>query len=116
MIRLATDENLSRAILRGVPRRLPEADIVRIQDAGLSGAEDPAILQWAAEEGRVMLSHDVATMAYFASQRIEAGLPMSGLFEVPDHLPIGRAIEDIILLATCSLEGEWEDQVRYLPL
>ncbi len=24
--------------------------------------------------------------------------------------------EDILLLAECSLEGEWEGQVRYLPL
>jgi len=26
------------------------------------------------------------------------------------------AIEDILLLAECSLEGEWDGQVRYLPL
>lgn len=25
-------------------------------------------------------------------------------------------IEDIILLVQCSLEGEWEGQVNYLPL
>ena len=27
-----------------------------------------------------------------------------------------RLVEDILLLAECSLEGEWEGQVRYLPL
>jgi len=26
------------------------------------------------------------------------------------------AIQEILLLAECSLEGEWEGQVRYLPL
>ena len=26
------------------------------------------------------------------------------------------AIEDILLIAECSLDGEWEGQVRYLPL
>lgn len=41
---------------------------------------------------------------------------MPGLFAVSQDLPIGRAIEDLLLLAECSYEGEWEGQVRYLPL
>jgi hypothetical protein len=41
---------------------------------------------------------------------------MPGVFEVPRAVQIGVAIEDILLLAACSLEGEWEGQVRYLPL
>ena len=41
---------------------------------------------------------------------------MPGLFEVSRDLSIGRAIEEILLLAECSLEGDWEGQVRYLPL
>jgi hypothetical protein len=32
------------------------------------------------------------------------------------NIPLGQAIEDIILIAECSVEGEWEGQVRYLPL
>jgi hypothetical protein len=31
-------------------------------------------------------------------------------------VPIGQAIEDLLLIAECSQEGEWEGQVRYLPL
>lgn len=41
---------------------------------------------------------------------------MPGVFEVPRDLSLGGAIEDILLLAECSIEGEWEGQVRYLPL
>jgi hypothetical protein len=41
---------------------------------------------------------------------------MPGVFEVSRDVPIGRAIEDILLLVECSLDGEWEGQVRYLPL
>ena len=41
---------------------------------------------------------------------------MPGVFEVNRSVPIGRAIEDILLLAECSLDGEWDGQVRYLPL
>lgn len=63
-----------------------------------------------------MLTHDVATMTVFAYERIQAGLSMPGVFEVSRRVPIGLAIEEIILLAQCSLEGEWEGQVQYLPL
>lgn len=41
---------------------------------------------------------------------------MPGVFEVGRNVPIGLAIEEILLIAEYSLEGEWEGQVRYLPL
>ena len=41
---------------------------------------------------------------------------MPGVFEVSRSISIGRAIDDILLLVECSLAGEWEGQVRYLPL
>jgi len=57
-------------------------DIVRVQDAELSGADDPTLLQWAADEGRIVLTHDVSTMTKYAYERVEAGQPMPGVFEV----------------------------------
>lgn len=115
-MRLAADENFHIAIVRGLLRRKPDLDIVRIQDAGLSGADDPTILAWAAREGRILLTHDVATMTRHAYERVEAGQLMPGVFEISRAVPIGLAIEDLLTLAECSLEGEWEGQVRYLPL
>jgi len=41
---------------------------------------------------------------------------MPGVFEVSRALPSGRAIDEILWLAECSLAGEWEGQVRYPPL
>jgi hypothetical protein len=116
MLRLATDEDFNNRILRGVLRRNPGLDILRAQDAGLRGRGDDEVLEWAASEGRVLLTHDVATMRQFAEERIAAGLPMPGAFELAQDVPIGIAIEEILLLAECSLEGEWEGQIRFLPL
>lgn len=89
---------------------------MRLQDAGLSGADDPAVVAWAAQEGRVLRTHDVSTITRYAYERVQEGEPMPGVFEVSRDLPIGRAIAEMLLLATCSLAGEWEGQVRYLPL
>jgi hypothetical protein len=116
MLRLAADENFDSAIIRGLVRRNPELDLVRVQDEGLSGADDPSILEWSARDGRILLTHDVTTITHYAYERVRTGQLMPGVFEVNLEAPFGKIIEDILLLAACSLEGEWEGQILYLPL
>lgn len=50
MFLLAADENFNNDILRGLLRRDPTLDIVRIQDVGLTHAPDPIVLEWAARK------------------------------------------------------------------
>jgi len=116
MLRFAADENLNNDVVRGLLRRRHDLDIVRLEDVGLSGADDPTVLEWAAQERRILLTHDVGTITRYAYERVRAGMSMPGVFEVGRSVPTGAAIEDILLLAECSEEGEWEGQVRYLPL
>lgn len=66
MIKFATDEDFNNRILRGLLRRQPELDIVRLQDADLSGPDGAVVLEWAFREQRVLLTHDVSTMAAYA--------------------------------------------------
>lgn len=87
MLRLAADENFNNDIVRGVLRRNADVNIVRIQDAGLSGADDPTVLEWAAQTGRVLLTHDVATITHHAYERVRGGKPMPGVFEVGRGVP-----------------------------
>jgi hypothetical protein len=39
MLRYLADENFNNNIVRGLLRRQPDLDIIRVQDADLSGAE-----------------------------------------------------------------------------
>jgi hypothetical protein len=116
MLRLLADENFNNGIIRGVLRANPDIDIVRVQDVGLRGADDPEVLAWAAAEERVLLTHDTRTMTKYAYDRLHAGEPMPGIFGVKATVAHAVAIDDILLLATCSLPDEWAGQVRYLPL
>jgi predicted nuclease of predicted toxin-antitoxin system len=59
MARFLADENFNNQIVRGILRQSPNIDIMRIQDVDLSGADDPTVLAWAAQEGRIVLTHDV---------------------------------------------------------
>src|ERR1043166_369761 len=116
MLPLVTDEDFNNRILRGLLRRRADLNIVRAQDAGLTGKGDAEVLEWAAREGRILLTHDVTTMKRYVEERAVAGLSMPGVFEVSQQTPITRAIEDILLIAECSLEGEWEGRIIFLPL
>ena len=116
MLRLVSDENFNGDIVRGLLRRQPALELVRVQDVGLMRTPDATILEWAASQGRVLLSHDVSTIPPAAYQRVGDGKPMPGVFIVPERMPIGQAIEEILFLSVEVEPGEWKDQVLYLPV
>jgi hypothetical protein len=95
---------------------VPDLDVVRVQDASLSGATDRDVLEWAAREDRVVVSHDVATLGRSAWERVAAGHPMPGVIQISQALPVGRAIDDLVLIAQCGRPGDLRDRVTYLPL
>jgi Domain of unknown function (DUF5615) len=51
VLKLAADEDFNGDVVRGLWRREPALDLVRVQDVGLSGADDGAVLEWAARGG-----------------------------------------------------------------
>jgi Domain of unknown function (DUF5615) len=116
VLRWLAGENFNNDILRALFRRNPGIDVVRVQDVGLRGADDEAVPVWAAEQGRILLTHDVSTITAHAYDRVMKGEPMPGVFEVSCDARIRAAVDDIFLLTECSTPDEWEGQVRYLPL
>jgi len=116
MLLFAADENLNYNIVRGLLRRKTDLNIVRIQDVGLSGKDDVTVLEWAAQENRILLTRDVTTITKYAYDRINEGLPMPGVFEINMNSPLGDIIDDILLLSDYSFENEWEGKILYLPL
>ena len=55
-------------------------------------------------------------MTAHAYRRVMKGEPMPGVFKLSRTVSIREAVDDILLLTECSLPGEWEGQLRYLPL
>lgn len=102
-------------MLRAVRLRCPEMDVVRVVDAGLSGITDPDLLAWAAEHGRVILTHDAATMAGFAYDRVRAALPMPGIVEVKLGGEMRRVVDDVLTIVLLAREDEITDRVVFVP-
>ncbi len=116
MIRLLADENFNGRIIRGVLRIAPDSDIIRVQDTALYQAPDPQVLEWAAQENRVLLTHDEDTMIGFANRRLSAELPMPGLLIVRKTVPIGQVIDNLLIIQGASSMSDWNNQIRHLPL
>ncbi len=114
-MRLLTDENFNGDLLRGLMRKLPNLDLVRAQDVGLMNTDDPDILEWAANEGRILLTHDVATITMYAYDRMKQRLLMTGVVEVIATAPIGRIIDDLELFICCSQPEEYEGRILFIP-
>ena len=116
LLPLAVDEDFNNDVLRGVRRRLPSADMIRAQDTGHANVCDASVLAWAASEGRVLVTHDKSTMTAAAIDRITSCDSMPGLIVVHQRIPVGRVIDDIVLIVECSKPADWIDQIVFLPL
>lgn len=116
MIRLLADENFNNEITRGLKRRVPEANITRVQDTELAEQADSAILEWAAKHEFIVLTHDVNTMRGYFYERVEANLSVPGLFLVQATKPVGEIIDSLELILLASDADEWIGQIHFLPL
>lgn len=97
MLPLATDEDVHEDIVRGLRRREPVLDVVRVVDVGLDHTPDPLILEWAAGEERILVTGDLNSMVGFARSRVQSGLLMPGVLALKENIGIGRVIDDILL-------------------
>lgn len=115
-MRFLADENFNGKLLAGLHAALPEIDLGRVQDTDLIASSDPELLKWAAEQGCILLTHDVQTMAGYAYDRVQAGLPMPGVIEVRIKQTIGAIVEELALMIEASMPDEFGNQVRYIPM
>lgn len=113
--RFLADENIDPDLVLGLRRRVDDIDIVRVQDVELRTLGDPEILEWAANEDRILVSHDFKTIPRFAGERLTAGLLMPGVILLRSALPLATTIDELALVAGATTADDWENQIAYLP-
>jgi hypothetical protein len=116
VIEFLVDQNFNEDIVNGLTRRDPSLEFTYLRDEGLADATDPTILDWAATHGLVLLTHDQKTIPPFAYARVAAGLPMTGVFLVSNDMPIGQAIDEVLIAVHCLSEEECRNLVWYFPI
>ena len=116
MIQFLIDQNFNEDIVDGLTRRDATLEFTYVRDEGLAKAADTTILEWAAKHGLVLLTHDRKTIPPLAYARVSAGLPMPGVFLVSNRMPIGQAIDELLLAVNCMSEEECKNLVTYFPV
>lgn len=112
--RFQADNDLRKAIVRGVVRSEPRIDFNSAQAARLDGVSDPDVLALSADTGRILVSHDFETIPrYFQQFTRERKSP--GVLLVRQDLPVGRSVETLLLIWEASEADEWVNRICLLP-
>ena len=84
-------------IIQGLRSREPAIDILDVKTTGLRGTADSALLELAAQQDRILITHDRQTMTRHFRERVDAEKPSPGVFIVPQQLSaIGEIIESLL--------------------
>lgn len=76
---------------------------------------DDILLQWLADQGRILLTHDVRTMTGFVFDRVNNGKPVPGVFVVHQNTPIGAAIDALEVAIVVGTPEDFANQVWFIP-
>jgi hypothetical protein len=114
--RFLADHDLNEHIVVGVIRREPLVDFIRVRDVGYGARPDAEVLAFAAAEGFIVVSHDVNTMPAAAWNRLDDGEEFGGLLMVRQTEPVGKVIENLLLIWSATDAEEWQGLVEFLPI
>jgi hypothetical protein len=114
-IRYQADADLKISIVMGTLRREPAIDFQTARRAGLAGLSDAEVLELAAKEGRIVVSHDRKTMPRHFAAFVAAGNSSPGLFLVQQDADLRRVIDALVLIWAASEPREWENTIQDIP-
>jgi hypothetical protein len=120
-IRFVVDENqrgqLWRAIRDHNAQGGQSIDAVRVGDQPdlPLGIDDPALLVWAEQADRILVTADRQTMIAHLSDHRAAGHHSPGIFIIRKNSPLGVLVAFLALAAGEDDEGQWRDRVEFIP-
>jgi predicted nuclease of predicted toxin-antitoxin system len=114
-IRFLADADLNQALVDGVRFREPALDFLSAVEAGLEGMSDRAVLDLAADQDRILVSHDASTMPVHFVRSLNEGKRSPGVFLVSQDAVIRDAIDAILLVWSASSPADWANQIHHLP-
>jgi hypothetical protein len=114
-VRFQADADLNQVIVFAVLRRVAAVDFRTATSASLAGLKDQDVLGVAARDGRVLVTHDQATMPRHFAEFVQSQ-HSPGVIVIPQHLPLQEAADDLILIWTATDANEWIDRIAFLPI
>lgn len=115
MIRFLADADFNHAIVKGCQRQEPAMDFLSANKARLEGLSDPEVLAIGAEQGRILVTHDRQTMPRHFGEFLATGRDSPGVFLVSQYGPIGKVIDELVLIWSASEAEEWKNRIVNVP-
>ncbi|WP_230968108.1 DUF5615 family PIN-like protein [Nostoc sp. WHI] len=106
---------MNQAIVTGVLRQERWIDFQTALAAGLEGVKDSEVLAIAAQQRRILVSHDRKTMPSEFAEFITSN-HSAGVIIISQKLPVEAAIEELLIIWAISSAEEWVDRIAKLPL
>jgi len=106
-IRFFADEHVAPAVVAGLRRR--DVQIQTVQETGLLGATDKALLDYALENNLVIFTQDVDFLRLHAE-----GIDHSGIVYASQHTPVGVLVRGLMLIYQVLDGGEMKSHIEFL--
>lgn len=91
-------------------------DFLSSGEANLEGVADPEVLALAAEQDRILVTHDFQTMPRHFAGFLQTNGSSPGVLLVSQRLPVAEAIEELVLIWTATSPLEWKNRIVRIPL
>jgi hypothetical protein len=113
-VKFQADADLNENIVKGLKRRHPQIDFQTATQACLEGVVDEDVLSKAADEARVLVTHDRKTMPGHFGRFLEQR-ESPGVIVVSMRAEIARVIDDLLLVWEASEADEYTNTIRSIP-
>ncbi|MCG9131159.1 DUF5615 family PIN-like protein [Candidatus Poribacteria bacterium] len=117
MRRFLIDENISPRYRTQLLYHEPSLTVLAVGDEGAppKSTPDPEILEWCEKNQFNLITNNPESMPQHLSDHLSAGHHMPGIFTINLAVPMGLIIDQLILIAGASDEGEHIDRITYIP-
>lgn len=117
-IKYLMDENLDPIYQIQLRRREPDLVVWAIGDPNTpqKGTLDPEILLWCEKYGFLLVTNNRSSMPVHLADHLAQGHHIPGIFQLSPNMSVGETLEELVLAALASIEGEYCDRISYLPL
>ncbi|RKU33347.1 hypothetical protein C6499_01470 [Candidatus Poribacteria bacterium] len=118
MRRYLIDENISPEYRTQLRNHESSLKVLAVGDEGAppKSTSDPEILVWCEQHQFSLITNNRESMPQHLSDHIAAGHHVPGIFTINLQVPMGKIIDELILIAGASDEDEYMDEIKYLPL
>jgi uncharacterized protein DUF5615 len=120
-IRFVFDEHLRGPLFRAVERHnalhRDPIDVVRVGDPPdlPLAADDAALLVWAEQEGRILVTSDKRTIPGFLAAHLAGGRRSPGILMLRRRWSVRDVVMALVLVTYASEDDEWQDGIHYIP-